>query len=124
MGRIRRLTVIGAVVAAGLGASPALGAPATDTFQSPTGNIRCGYVDQTGVACYTRNNGRWAFLRSFGGASLSNPGIGFRGGRVLPYGSTWRRSTFRCYSSTAGMRCSSSFTGRGFFISRTRAFTF
>jgi hypothetical protein len=64
-----------------LGMSPAGGAEAagaetagayaySDTFQSPSGNIRCGYVDQVGVGCYTRNNGRWAFLESFGESYL------------------------------------------------------
>jgi len=36
-----------------------------NTFHSPTGNIRCGYVNQAGVACITLNNRRGVLLRSF-----------------------------------------------------------
>jgi hypothetical protein len=96
----------------------------SETFQSPSGNIRCGYVSQVGVGCYTRNNARWAFLESFGEASVFKASGGLPGGRVLGYGRTWRRSTFRCHSSRAGMDCWSVYTGNGFFINRSTAYAY
>jgi hypothetical protein len=108
---------------AGAGADQA-SARTVDVWQSPSGNIRCAYVDQTGVGCYTRHNQRWAFLRSFGNSAVGYSRNTLPAGRVLRYGTTWRRSTFRCSSSTAGMRCWSTYTGRGFFISRERAYRY
>lgn len=104
--------------------SPAPRRPRPPTSSSaPAANIRCAYVDQLGVGCYARTNGRWAVIKSFGGSgTVRSPG-GLPAGRVLPYGSTWRQSTFCCLSSTAGMTCQSSYTGRGFLISRGGAST-
>lgn len=92
-----------------------------DLWRSPTGNIRCAYVNQQGVACYTRNNGRYAQLRSFGNSSVGRTSRGLPAGRVLHYGAVWRKSTFRCQSRRDGMRCWSTHTGRGFHINRDRA---
>jgi hypothetical protein len=125
--RFRWMIVLLAAAAAGVGAAGADTAGAygfSDTFQSPSGNIRCGYVAQGGVGCYTRNNGRWAFLESFGEAFVVRARVGLPGGRVLGYGRTWRQSTFRCYSSTSGMECWSTYTGNGFFINRTTAYAY
>lgn len=127
---MRRLIAIGAVALAALGAGAAGGidtasaAPSRDLFQSPTGNLRCGYVDQTGLMCYSRASGRWAVLVSFQGAGTGRGGASLPGGRVLPYGRTWAVSTFRCRSSRAGMRCWSTYTGSGFFIDRSTAYAF
>ncbi len=125
--RIRPLVAVAtcaaavAVAGAGAGADQAT-ARTTDLWRSPSGNIRCAYVDQTGVGCYTRHNQRWAFLRSFGNSAVGYSSNTLPAGRVLYYGQTWRRSSFRCRSSTAGMRCWSTYTGHGFFISRERAY--
>lgn len=62
---IAALAVVAAIGGAGAAGAETAGAYAySDTFRSPSGNIRCGYVDQVGVGCYTRNNGRWAFLET------------------------------------------------------------
>lgn len=119
------IAALGAACIMGAGGAPAAGAySSSETFQSPSGNIRCGYVAQVGVGCYTRNNARWAFLESFGEAYVSRASGGLPGGRVLGYGRTWRRSTFRCYSSTAGMDCWSTYTGNGFFLNRSTAYAY
>jgi hypothetical protein len=115
---------VSAIGATTVGASTAGASTYSETFQIPSGNIRCGYVDQVGVGCYTRNNGRWAFLESFGDSYVTRAAGGLPGGRVLGYGRIWRRSTFRCYSSTAGMDCRSTYTGNGFFINRTTAYAY
>lgn len=118
-----RRTAIGLAAALAVVAPAATGsALSAELWQSPTGNIRCGYVDQSGVACYMRHNGRIATLRSFGNSWVGWTSRGFAGGRVLGYGSTWRRSTFSCTSSYSGMTCRSSYTGHGFFISRQRTY--
>lgn len=115
------LALVGATALSGLAVSSA-GAQSRDLWQSPTGNIRCAYVDQTGVGCYTRHNGRWTLLQSFGRSVVRYQRGGLPAGRVLPYGRTWARSTFRCTSRRDGMRCWSTYTGRGFHISRERAY--
>ena len=122
---IAALALTAAIAAFGAAGTEQAGAYAyRDTFQSPSGNIRCGYANQVGVGCYTRNNGRWAFLESFGDAYVMRSPGGLPGGRVLGYGRTWRRSTFRCHSSTAGMDCWSTYTGNGFFINRSTAYAY
>jgi hypothetical protein len=93
-------------------------ASAAEVWQSPSGNIRCAYTNQVGVACYMRHNGRIATLRSFGNSWVGWTRRGLPAGYVLGYGRVWRRSTFSCQSMTSGMQCRSSHTGHGFFISR------
>jgi S1-C subfamily serine protease len=94
--------------------------PSQDVFQSPSGNIRCAYLNQGGVACMTLNDGLGAVLRSFDTSYNIDDPYSFNppAGRTIPYGKTWAVSSFRCYSSTDGMECSSTVTGHGFFISR------
>lgn len=111
------IAIAGMALIGGISASGASAAQ-VDLWQSPSGNIRCGYADQTGIACYMRDTGRYGALRSFGGSSVGYTRTGLPGGRVLPYGAVWSRSTFRCQSRRDGMRCASSFTGHGFHISR------
>jgi len=109
------------VLAAAVLATPAANAQSYARFQSPTGNIRCEYRNQVGVGCMTLNNGLGVFLRSFGGAYYINRAYSFQpsAGWTLSYGRTWGSSTFRCSSSSNGMKCWSTLTGHGFFISRT-----
>lgn len=93
--------------------------PGYDRFQSPTGNIRCEYRAQYGVACMTLNNGYGVVLKSFDRAYyLSRFQFRPAPGRTLPYGSTWRNSTFRCESESVGIKCWSTYTGHGFLINR------
>jgi len=115
---LRRIAIGFAAVAAVALPAATGQAAAVELWQSPSGNIRCAYADQEGIACYMRHNGRMAFLRSFGNSSIGWTRGSLRAGYVLGYGRMLRRSTFTCYSRTAGMECSSSYTGHGFFISR------
>jgi Trypsin-like peptidase domain len=91
-----------------------------DYFQSPTGNIRCEYLNQGGVACMTENNGLGVLLRSFDKSYYIDEPYVFNppAGRTLQYGDTWSNSSFRCSSSTDGIECWSTLTGHGFFINR------
>lgn len=61
---------------------------------------------------------------AFGESYVVTARVGLPGCRVLGYGRTWRRSTFRCHSSTSGMSCRSTYTGNGFFINRTTAYAY
>jgi S1-C subfamily serine protease len=89
-------------------------------FQSPTGNIRCEYLSQQGVACMTMNDGLGVLLRSFDKSYYIDQPYAFNpaAGRTLAYGATWSHSSFRCRSSTDGIECWSTLTGHGFFINR------
>jgi hypothetical protein len=91
-----------------------------DFFQSPSGNIRCEYLNQEGIACMTLNNGLGVFLRSFDTSYYLDQPYQFSppAGRTLPYGQKWSNSSFRCSSSTDGIECWSTLTGHGFSISR------
>jgi hypothetical protein len=42
---------------------------------------------------------------------------------VLGYGRTWRKGPFTCVSRSIGLRCRNT-SGRGFFLSRERSYTF
>jgi S1-C subfamily serine protease len=100
----------------------ASGASDRDLFQSPSGNIRCAYEDQAGVACVTLNDGLGAVLRSFDTSYAIDDPYSFNPppGRTIPYGQTWSVSSFRCTSRIDGMTCRSTVTGHGFFLSRDR----
>ncbi len=77
--------------------------PDFDFFQSPTGNIRCVYENQGGVGCETLNNGRGVVLFSYGGTRLVS-GRSLRtlaSSQRIPYGESWRVSSFRCASRVA-----------------------
>ena len=91
-----------------------------DFFQSPTGNIRCEYLNQEGIACMTLHNGLGVLLRSFDTSYYLDQPYQFDppAGRTLGYGETWNNSSFRCSSRTDGIECSSTLTGHGFFINR------
>jgi hypothetical protein len=125
--RLRWIVATCAVIVAVAGGASAGAEPAgayDALFQSPSGNIRCAYTAQVGVGCYTRNNGRYGFLESFGESYTGRASRGLPGGPVLGYGRSWRRSTFRCHSSTSGMDCWSTYTGNGFFINRSTAYAY
>jgi hypothetical protein len=92
----------------------------SDVFRSPSGNLRCGYVDQVGVACIRMNDGRGVFLHSFDKAYYLSPWQGYLpAGRTLYYGQGWSASTFRCRSESNGVTCWSTLTHHGFFLNRS-----
>lgn len=124
---VPRLLVVAALVAAFGSAGAASSAPGSaewrsNTFRSPTGNIRCRYWPGDALlGCTTLNNGRVAAVRVFGRPYVdSNRNYTFPSGPVLTYGDYWSvRGRFRCDSRFNGMTCRSLRTGAGFFINRT-----
>lgn len=93
-------------------------------WRSPNNNIWC-FSPRWGVKCGTRNDGFTVALRR------SGPGIRLADGNVftfpvpiytLRFGRTWSwdEAGIVCKSLVIGMRCRSTRTGHGFFISRDR----
>lgn len=120
MTSLRRIAAV-AAVATVAAAAPAVAAD-TASFQTPSGNIRCAYVSGQGVGCVSLANGRYAMLRSFGGARTGFTSSALPGGWTLEYGYRWRASTFSCVSRVSGISCRSSYTGHGFFLSREASY--
>ena len=98
-------------------------------FRTPSGNIVCaaGWTARSGsVQCWLLSTGdlgrgvypyAW-YLPARGRVSRSRPGDRPGRGHLLVYGSIWRGGPLSCESRTSGLRCRSSLTGRGFFLSR------
>jgi hypothetical protein len=125
MRRLATLAVALLAVAAPAAAQASAHTTNSDLFQSPTGNLRCAYINQAGVGCVRLNDGQAVVLRSFDRAYYAPAGAFYLpAGRTLWYGQTWRVSTFRCTSSSYGVRCWSTLTGRGFFINKTTRYVF
>jgi hypothetical protein len=93
-------------------------------WKSPSGNIWC-FSPRWGVKCGTLHDGFTVALRRTG------PGIRLADGNVFTFpapvytlrvGNTWSwdEAGIVCRSLVVGMRCRSTFTGHGFFISRDR----
>jgi hypothetical protein len=110
-----------------LAAEPAL-AWRSNSFQSPTGNIRCRYfVEGDVMACKTLNNGRVAVvpLRGHAYVLARVTDFTFPRGPVLGYGTYWSfTGRFRCDSYSYGMQCESLRSGRGFVLNRSGFKTF
>ncbi|MEV6769665.1 DUF6636 domain-containing protein [Nocardia sp. NPDC051030] len=111
-------------------------------FQSPSGNIMCGFINETGFGtgcqlekatsvpsqlsgCGTQANrevaaqvvgGKAEFRCMNQGVFVGSPvdGTNRGGGKVLPYGATIIVRGTACTSSTSGVRCDSG--GHGFMI--------
>ncbi|MCU0307103.1 MAG: hypothetical protein MUE51_04900 [Thermoleophilia bacterium] len=95
------------------------GAWNSNTFSSPTGNIRCKYDPRNEVVSCLTLNDNWVAAVSLWGRAYKVRGGYYTPGQTLAYGDTWTvRSKFRCWSRTAGMTCKSLKTGHGFFTSR------
>ena len=134
-------------VALAAAALPAVTATAADSqtrtfrFQTPSKNIGCLYSSATGRPSYLRCDilsglrpepkrpcrldwtGFSMTARSRATASCAGDTVYARNARVFPYTWTWTRGGFSCTVRRAGLRCRNS-VGRGFFLSRTRSFTF
>lgn len=98
-------------------------------FRTPSGNIVCAasWTARSGtVQCWVLSTGDLArslypyawYLRARGRVSRSRPGDRPGRGHLLAYGSIWRGGPLSCESRTSGLRCKSSLTGHGFFLSR------
>jgi hypothetical protein len=54
----------------------------------------------------------------------TNQGVNGTPERTLAYGTTFRRGYFRCTSRMSGLTCASTYSGHGFFLSRSKQRTF
>jgi hypothetical protein len=100
----------------------------TIEFDMPSGNICCSYIsDAEGgplLACTRVQPKYWVVhLRTDGDMTVYKnpgevPGCGYGEplGNVFDYGSTWKRSGFKCTSSASGLKCMAN--GSGFKLSR------
>ena len=139
---MRRLLPALVIAACVCSAPQAFAGGGLEAFRTPSGNIHCGYLtfDAPLLRCEIRSGLRprpakpsscefdWA-----AGYSLTPRGsarilcisdtVADPRGRVLRYGTTWRRGAFTCVSRSVGLRCSNR-AGRGFFLSRQRSYRF
>lgn len=135
---VRPLTtaaVLGAALAAL--AVPTSAEARIEFFRTPSGNIACVYDSSPAylrcdissglrpkparpVGCRLES-GDSVSLAKRGRTSLVCHGdtVFGSGGRVLRYGSVWRRGPFRCVSRTSGLTCRNA-AAHGFFLSRER----
>ena len=100
----------------------------TDTFQTPSGNIVCGYMPK-GLRCDLHSGlkpepsdpcpldwvGVW--VEADGAAGPDCAGDAVESTQVLGYGRTWELGGMRCSSEATGLTCSNQ-GGHGFFLSR------
>jgi len=105
-------------------------------FHTPSGNIACnawngqlrhgnGVPSGESIECWVVSTagGPYGFpyawhLQSRGGVTKSRPSDGPTPGGALPYGTTWQRRDLRCTSKSTGLKCWSTSSGHGFFLSR------
>lgn len=127
-----RTLLLGACLAV-LAASPAW---AQEGFRSPTGNIHCSAIAQElrcdiGQRSYRpppprQRNPECEYGNSVG-MNVTGPAevlcitdtVLNPSHRVLPYGSSWQRQGFTCFSEQTGVRCVNR-DGRGWELSRAR----
>jgi hypothetical protein len=114
-------------------------------FRMPSNNIFCAYVVQSSpsakflrcdimsglsprpssAGCVDGDRSITVSMRATGKASYPCVGDTVKNTRAtkFPYGWTWRRGGFTCWSSTAGLRCRN-LSGHGFFLSRQHSYLF
>ena len=138
--------LVAGLVAAFLGlAAPAASLAGTSSyFEMPSKNIVCGYFTGSGVPTLLECGVASGLIppapKPAGGCRVVDPAsdrvrlnptgrtYGFCSGDVgvlaeqgraptLGYGQTWRRSSYRCTSASAGLTCENG-SGHGFFLSR------
>jgi hypothetical protein len=133
---VRRTAAVGitALAVAGAFATAATGADSR-FFRTPSGNIGCA-IFQGELRCDIRTGLKprpprpagceldWGFGLTLGrtgraGVVCAGDTVLDPDARVLPYGSTWRRSGIVCTSRATGLTCKNA-SGRGFFLSRQR----
>lgn len=110
-------------------ATPALAIDFTESenglieFDMPSGNICCTYnpenPDGVMLSCTRVEPKYWIVMLSADGDMnvYKNPGevpgcgTGEAMGNVFEYGTTWKKSGFKCTSSTTGLKCMANGTG-------------
>lgn len=112
--------------------SPAAGSDAwTSLWQSPSGNIRCGFTPQGStslptVACLVADENRLVRMPQgsdpiYSPSATENQRAQLAGGRTLEYGAYISAGPFECWQSPpdgVGMTCTDVATGHGFSIKR------
>lgn len=129
-----RLAVV-AALALGIAVPTASGAPAP--FRTPSGNIHCYLSNGSGgtVQCWVLSRAcrgayggtyayAWAIRGRGGRPTRLCPGDIVPGRRVLRYGRSTSVGSITCRSEVRGLTCTNRRTGRGFFLSRQRQYTF
>jgi hypothetical protein len=117
---------------------PAPAASDFATFATPSHGIGCVYSDGF-LRCDVNGGvvplpprpksceldwGQGYWLKSHGRAGVVCAGDTALGATtIVPYGTTWRRGSIACASSTDGLRCTNA-DHHGFFISRGQAHSF
>lgn len=91
----------------------------SNSFQSPSGNIKCHYwaFDEE-LTCTTLNTGLTIYLTRYLAPGHRYSYLSEGHGPTLLYGQRWVVAGFRCDSYSTGMNCRSS-TGHGFTLNRT-----
>lgn len=110
-------------------------------FQTPSRNIGCLYDAPTNAPSYIRCDilsglkpapkraceldwtGFTMAEKSRATASCAGDTVYDRNARIFQYSRTWTRDGFTCTVQRVGLRCKNR-TGHGFFLSRTRSYTF
>jgi hypothetical protein len=119
-------------------------APSFITFLTPSGNIGCGYSSGSGPrslrcdiasglkpkpsrpkGCVHLNWGDSYTMNAHGRAIVTCHGdtVIIKGSKVIPYGKTWSRGGFECWSKTTGLKCENA-DHHGFFLSRQHSYRF
>jgi hypothetical protein len=117
--------VIGAtliVVVASLVFASQASAWSSNTWHSPTGNIRCKFTRSVRVvACGVLNEGATIYLGINGKPRIAYDDAVYDipAGPALPYGSYWSAVGFRCTSFSDRMQCVGVYSDHGFWLNRT-----
>jgi hypothetical protein len=143
---VKRVLLIGAalLVCAALEGSATAKGPAFVTFLTPSGNIGCGYengLESANLRCDIASGlkpkpprpkgcvhldwGDSYALNDTGRTVVTCHGdtVIIKGSTVIPYGKTWSRAGFECWSGTTGLRCRNT-SRHGFFLSRQHSYRF
>lgn len=143
---MKRLVLIGAVVAAGaaLAGSAHANGPTFVTFLTPSGNIGCGYSSGMGPrslrcdiatglkprpkrpkGCVNLNWGDSYTMNVHGRVIVTCHGDTaiIKGSKVIAYGKTWSRGGFECWSRKSGLTCKNA-SHHGWFLSRGHSYRF
>lgn len=91
----------------------------SNSFQSPSGNIKCHYwAYDDELTCTTLNTGLTMYLTRFLAAGHRYAHLAEGHGPTLLYGQHWVVNGFRCDSYSIGMNCHTT-AGHGFLVNRT-----
>jgi len=120
----KRVVLALSVALASLVASAPAASASRAYFRSPSGNILCTVVGYQQVGCAVVSRRQAANVSRYGSARQVGYAPANHARFTLYYGERYRFQGFLCFSSTSGMRCSSTATGRGFKVSKANILLF